>query len=228
MITHILTDIEGTTSSISFVHETLFPYSRFHMRSFIRENFESSLIQPILSEIARDSNLATYNPETIANLLDEMVQKDLKYGPLKALQGMIWEKGYDNGSLTGHVYQDVPQMFRSWTEAGLTVSIYSSGSIKAQKLLFKHTEFGDLTRYISNFFDTTVGPKIDVLSYQKISQNLKSDPKCILFLSDIERELEAAREAGMTVCQLFRTETSAQKHFVSATNFQEINSIFSL
>lgn len=189
----ILLDIEGTTSSISFVTETLFPYARAHLRDFLTEHADAAA--PILAEVPGDDPVAT--------LLD-WIDEDRKAIPLKTLQGMIWALGYADGTLKGHVYPDTPDALRRWRGEGIPVHIYSSGSVAAQKLLFRNSVAGDLTPLLSGYFDTTSGPKRDAGSYAKIAATLGLPPAAMLFVSDVQAEVDAARDAGMQAALIAR------------------------
>ena len=181
----ILLDIEGTTSSIAFVAETLFPYARKHLAAYVAAHPEE--VAPILAEVPGDP------VETLFQWIDE----DRKATPLKTLQGLIWAQGYADGELDGHVYPDTPEAMRRWKARGIDVHIYSSGSIAAQKLIFGHSVAGDLTPMLSGYFDTTTGPKREAESYRRIAAALDLSPEDILFLTDIQAEADAAREAGV-------------------------------
>jgi enolase-phosphatase E1 len=182
----ILLDIEGTTSSISFVAEELFPYARKHLAAFVESHAEASA--PILAEVPGDDPVAT---------LLQWIDEDRKATPLKTIQGLIWAQGYADGALKGHVYPDTPEALRRWHARGLPVHIYSSGSIAAQKLIFGHSIAGDLTPLLSGYFDTTTGPKRDADSYTKIVDALDLAPSELMFVSDAAAEVDAAREAGL-------------------------------
>lgn len=182
----ILTDIEGTTSSIAFVAETLFPFARARLADFVAEH--PAQTAPILAEVGGDDPVAT---------LIAWIDEDRKATPLKALQGMIWAEGYADGTLTGHVYPDAVAALRAWHEVGIDLYVYSSGSIAAQKLIFGHSVAGDLTPLLSGYFDTTSGPKQEPASYRRIAEAIGSDPADILFLSDHPAEIAAADAAGM-------------------------------
>jgi enolase-phosphatase E1 len=184
----ILTDIEGTTSSIAFVTDTLFPYARTHMRDFIgRHPVETA---PIIAAVPGDDPI-----ETLLGWMDA----DAKETALKTLQGMIWTEGYADGTLEGHVYPDAACAMRRWADEGLDLYIYSSGSVAAQKLIFGHSNEGDLTPLFSGYFDTTIGAKKEPASYAKIAAKIGLPPAEILFLSDNADEINAALEAGMQV-----------------------------
>lgn len=203
MIRAILTDIEGTTSSLSFVQERLIPYARTHLAGFVRENREDPQVQHQLDAVRRVCGAALDEAAVVDQLLRWM-DEDRKIAPLKQLQGMIWEAGYRNGELKGHVYEDTARRLRAWHEAGLGVYAFSSGSVQAQKLLFEHSTAGDLSGLFSGYFDIRTGGKRDPEAYWTIAKEIAVDPEEILFLSDTRKELDAAREAGMVTCWLVR------------------------
>jgi enolase-phosphatase E1 len=196
----ILLDIEGTTSSIAFVAEVLFPYARKHLCDYV--NAHSEEVAPILAEVPGDP------VETLIQWIDE----DRKATPLKTIQGMIWAQGYATGELTGHVYPDTPEALKRWIAAGLKVHIYSSGSIAAQKLIFGHSDAGDLTPFLSGYFDTTTGPKRDPDSYSKIVDALDLAPSELLFVSDMAGEVDAAHEAGLQALLIDREGRGGNVH----------------
>ena len=189
----ILLDIEGTTSSIAFVAEVLFPYARAHLRDFVAAHAEA--VAPILAEVPGDDPVAT---------LFEWIDEDRKATPLKTLQGMIWAQGYADGTLKGHVYPDTSDALRRWRGAGIPVHLYSSGSVAAQKLLFRNSIAGDLTPLLSGYFDTTSGPKREAGSYTTIATTLGLRPAAMLFVSDVLAEVDAARTAGMQALLIAR------------------------
>lgn len=223
MIKAIVTDIEGTTSSIDFVHQTLFPYAREHLRSFLREQAGDEQVQRLIDDVeqivGRDLSL-----NEAADVLEQWIVEDKKLTPLKTLQGMIWKIGYESGALKGHVYADTPVHLRHWHAQGLRLYVYSSGSVEAQKLIFGHTEYGDLTPLFSGYFDTRIGAKRELGSYQEILRQLGLPGEAVLFLSDIGEELDAARAAGLRTCQLLRDEKA--KPFAThaqARDFSEVS-----
>jgi len=185
----ILTDIEGTTSSIAFVAETLFPYARARLPAFVAAHPEAAA--PILAEVA-----ATEPGDPVATLI-RWIDEDRKATPLKTLQGMIWADGYREGAFTGHIYADAAAALRRWHVAGIALYVFSSGSVAAQKLLFGHSDAGDLTPLFSGYFDTTTGPKREAASYAAIAGAIGFDPQDVLFLSDTPEEIAAARAAGL-------------------------------
>jgi enolase-phosphatase E1 len=211
----IVTDIEGTTGSIAFVHEVLFPYARSRLAEFIAAHRDEA--EPALAQVrATASELSDI--ELVA-VLRRWIDEDRKAAPLKTLQGMIWRKGYESGELVGHIYDDAVRGLRRWRAAGLGLNIYSSGSVQAQKLLFAHSVAGDLTGLIDGYFDTGVGPKTSPQSYRRIAAELRLDPGQILFLSDTVAEIEAARSAGMQAIRIAR-DGAAQPG--EAASFDEI------
>lgn len=203
MIKAILTDIEGTTTSISFVFDVLFPYARKHIAGFVRTNLDKPAVQKELEEINREVGQQLSVEQAIEQII-EWIDEDRKITPLKSLQGMIWKQGYVNRGFTGHVYPDAVEYLRQWHNDGIQLYVYSSGSVPAQKLLFGYSDFGDLTPLFSGYFDTRIGMKRNSTSYQKISVNIGLDAEQILFLSDSVEELDAAREAGMQTVWLVR------------------------
>ncbi|MDX5983854.1 acireductone synthase [Sphingomonas echinoides] len=185
----ILTDIEGTTSSIAFVAEVLFPYARAHLADYVAAHPAETA--PILAEVA-----VTEPGDPVATLL-RWIDEDRKATPLKALQGMIWADGYASGAFRGHIYPDAVAGLQRWHAAGIALYVFSSGSVPAQKLLFGHSDAGDLTPLFSGYFDTTTGPKREAASYAKIAEAIGIAPADVLFLSDTPEEIAAAHGAGM-------------------------------
>jgi enolase-phosphatase E1 len=221
MIRAIVTDIEGTTTSISFVTEVLFPYARAHMAEFVRAHADDANVQALLGEVSTLSGQSLDEGQAIDQLIRWM-DEDRKIGPLKALQGLIWESGYQSGAFQGHVYPDVVDRLRQWKDAGIALYVYSSGSTHAQQLLFGHTAYGDLTPLFSGFFDTRVGAKQEAGSYRKIAGQIACPPGEILFLSDIAAELDAARTAGLNTCQLLREGAKGAENHPHVTQFDAI------
>ena len=218
----ILLDIEGTTTPIEFVYKVLFPFARRHVREFIKQHNESDEdLRAIISGLSVEHSLENpghiqsgrqappWDDNTPDSQLDSVTQyvywlmdQDRKSTALKSLQGKIWEAGYANGRLLSEVYPDVPTSFARWRKQEQKIYIYSSGSILAQKLLFAHTNYGDLSGYIDNYLDTTTGAKKSWSSYQTIAEKIGLPTGEVLFLSDVTSELDAALDAGMrtTLC----------------------------
>lgn len=203
MIKAIVTDIEGTTSSLSFVKDVLFPYAREHLPDFVRKHQNDTEVASLLDDARRESGAELDNEQLITQFID-WIDRDQKITPLKSLQGLIWEAGYRQDDFNGHVYEDAARQLKAWKEAGYALYVYSSGSVYAQKLLFGHTEYGDLTPLFSGYFDTHVGGKRERASYQHIAKQIQFLPDEILFLSDIKEELDAARQAGFSTYWLVR------------------------
>lgn len=222
MIEAVVTDIEGTTSSLSFVKDVLFPYARSRIGAFVHEHRDEPEVRRLLDDARAAAGEAIDDDALVAQLV-RWIDEDRKITPLKALQGLIWEHGYRRGDFRGHVYPDAVDRLRAWRERGLRLYVYSSGSVKAQRLLFAHTEFGDLTPLFSGYFDTTVGGKKEAASYRRIAGELGLAPAAILFLSDVPEELAAARAAGFAVCWLIREgEPPAHPAYPVARSFAEI------
>ncbi len=203
MIRAIVTDIEGTTSSLSFVKDVLFPYSRERMANFIAEHKTDPAVRKLLDEAKKAANKNLNEGELIKQLI-RWIDEDKKITPLKALQGMIWEAGYKQGHFKGHIYDDAVRRLKEWKARGIRLYVFSSGSVQAQKLLFGHTGHGDLTPLFSGYFDTATGAKKDPAAYRAIAKAIGLNPGEILYLSDIKAELDAAREAGMETEWLVR------------------------
>lgn len=204
MIRAIVTDIEGTTSSIDFVKDVLFPYAREKLPAFVETHADRPEVQHWLHEAAREAGLVSASRQEIIDLLIRWIDEDRKATPLKALQGLIWEDGYASGEFKGHVYPEVAENLQKWKRQGIHLYVYSSGSVAAQKLLFGNSEAGDLTPLFSGYFDTEVGGKREVDSYRRIAESIGIPPGQILFLSDIVQELDAAAAAGLQTTQLVR------------------------
>jgi len=209
----ILLDIEGTTTPIAFVHDVLFSYARDHVREFLTENSAAEDIALLREEHASDVSDAPPLDDrmgSIAAYVEWLIKLDRKSTALKSLQGKIWRQGYEDGSLKSQVFADVAPAFERWRDRGLKISIFSSGSVLAQRLLFAHTEVGDLTPFIDSYFDTKVGMKGEAESYRKIAEMMGIEPQQILFISDVTAELDAANQAGMKTLFSIRPGNSEQ------------------
>ncbi len=219
---NVLTDIEGTTTPIAFVHDVLFPYARARLPSFLLAHVGDPAVITVIEETAR---LAPGSDPQAALLA--WMDQDAKVTPLKALQGMIWDEGYRRGELKGVIYPDVPPVLRRWHADGIGLHVYSSGSEAAQRLIFGHSDAGDLACLFGRFYDTRIGGKRDAASYTAIAGDLGQAPGAILFLSDNAAELDAAAESGMAVCQLVRPEdgTAPSGRHPQAADFGEVEAI---
>jgi enolase-phosphatase E1 len=198
----VVLDIEGTTTSVAFATDVLYPYARERLPGFVRRHRNEPEVAAILDE-AREAG-GVWNDEAVVVRMCHWMERDQKVTPLKALQGLIWEEGYRNGELVTPLYTDVAPALRDWQARGLRLYIYSSGSVHAQRLIYAHTDAGDLTPLLSGYFDTRTGHKREVASYRRIAEAIGVPPRRILFLSDVREELDAAREAGWRTVWMVR------------------------
>jgi enolase-phosphatase E1 len=237
----VLLDIEGTVTPIRFVHDVLFPYARTRLRTYLTQYFDSDEVRPDLDKLREEYviDLSEGRQPPLLPVIDEqgsidsivpylewLMDQDRKSPGLKSLQGRIWEQGYRDGSLKAPIFPDVVPALKRWHREATDISIFSSGSVLAQKLLFQFTEAGDLTRYIRDYFDTSTGSKSDQESYLRIASNLSHSPNAVLFVSDVVAELEAASKAGMKTLLCIRPGNGLQSsinRFQSIESFQEID-----
>ena len=227
----IVLDIEGTTTPIAFVHDVLFSYARTHVKDYLVKHAEAddvrNDIELLREEHAADLRNGNQPPpltnalESVVNYINWLIDLDRKSTGLKSLQGKIWHEGYSENTLRSQVFPDVAPALARWRVSGLTISIFSSGSVLAQQLLFAHTEAGDLTSFISNYFDTSVGKKGEAESYRRISETIGLPANELLFISDVVSELSAAREAGMKTVLSIRPGNPGQEN---AARYQAIES----
>jgi enolase-phosphatase E1 len=217
-ISHLLLDIEGTTCPVSFVAETLFPYAREHLEPFLRERRHDPEVRGLVTDVISqwrqdhdprapqlDPDLTSGDEEheddplRVVPYLKWLISIDRKLTALKDLQGMIWKQGYENQELHGPLFNDVPAALQGLHQQGLVLAVYSSGSVQAQQLLYGHSTAGNLLSLFKHWFDTRIGSKQDPSSYQRISVAMATQPETILFISDVQSELDAASHAGLTV-----------------------------
>ena len=223
MIKAIVTDIEGTTSSILFVKDVLFPYARANIADYVRSQANEPQVKILLEDVCKEAGPELSTEQIISQLI-QWIDEDKKVTPLKSLQGLIWEAGYRQGDFKGHLYPDAAAKLKAWQAEGLDLYIYSSGSVYAQKLLFGHTEYGDLTPLFSGYFDTHIGGKKEQQSYQRIADQLALPANRLLFLSDIKEELDAAKAAGFETIWLVRDGTpEPQAEHRQVSNFDQIS-----
>ncbi|WP_414431770.1 acireductone synthase [Alcanivorax sp. IL2] len=222
MIKAVVTDIEGTTSSISFVKEVLFPYAARQFPAFLETHWNQPEVQAQVGAAEQESGRTLESPASANALFQQWIRDDRKATPLKALQGMIWQAGYQNGDYTAHLYPDTAVALQAWKEKGLDLYVYSSGSIAAQKLFFGYSDEGDLTGLLSGYFDTTSGHKQETDSYRTIQQAIGLPAEQLLFLSDIEAELDAAADAGFRTIRLDREGSQGESRHQVVTSFEEI------
>lgn len=229
----ILTDIEGTTSSISFVKDVLFPYAADHLPAFVKENINDEKVQTALqqtAELAAEDGdvINTEDTDALIAILLQWISEDRKAIPLKTLQGLIWKTGYENGDYQAHMYPDATEYLKKWHDAGLPLYVYSSGSVKAQELFFGYSQDGNLLPLFKGHFDTLMGGKRETQSYLNILAELQKthaglNAADVLFLSDIKEELDAAKEAGMQTVWLLRdSEIPADAAHKAVKSFAEI------
>ena len=212
----IITDIEGTTSSISFVKDILFPYAQKHLSSFIEQHKDTAEVRMHLNAVAETCNIQAQDTKQITQQLLNWIKDDVKATPLKNLQGMIWKKGYKNGDYKAHMYPDAADLLKEWHHQALPLYVYSSGSVLAQKLFFSYSSAGDLLPLFSGHFDTNTGPKQEVQSYLNIQKELNINAESLLFLSDISQELDAARQAGFQTCHVIRDKEIEKQNIVNS------------
>lgn len=233
-ISVVLLDIEGTTTPIDFVYKVLFQYARAHAAEFLesRRSDVAEDIEALLREDTEDIKRGLDPPSIVSGTVHELaayvhwlMDRDRKTTALKSLQGKIWQAGYLAGELHSQVFEDVPTAFKRWREQGKQICIYSSGSVLAQELLFANTEAGDLTGFISGYFDTNIGPKKDAESYKRIAKAVEFEPSAIVFVSDVSAELRAAASAGLGTLLCVRPGNHPQtdaSEYIAIVSFDEV------
>jgi len=230
----VLLDIEGTTTPISFVHDVLFTFAREHVRDYLIRHSGVAEVQEDIAGLFREHSLdqqrgdqppqiddGSSSIDTLVAYVDWLIKRDRKSPALKSLQGKIWEQGYRGGSLKAPLFDDVVPNLRRLRRLGLRTAIFSSGSVFAQKLLFAHTDTGDHSDLIDEYFDTGVGSKVSSSSYDEIARRLQLLPTEVTFVSDVTNELAAARDAGMSTLLCLRPGNQPQS---TAEQFQVIHS----
>jgi enolase-phosphatase E1 len=219
----IVTDIEGTTSSIDFVHKELFPYASRELPAFVREHQQEAAVASQLDAVRQLIDKPQADVDVLIETLLQWIRDDNKATPLKALQGLVWAHGYESGAFTGHVYDDAVSNLKKWAAQGIDLYVYSSGSVAAQKLLFGYSDAGDLTPLFKGYFDTRIGNKREPQAYETIVKQLAMPAQDILFLSDVVEELDAAASAGMQTIQLVREPGMTTGAHPITHNFDEIS-----
>lgn len=233
----VLLDIEGTTSSVSFVYDVMFPFVRRELQAYLSSNWGAESLNAACELIARDAGHESFTAwsagaasdaerrQLVADEITRLMDGDIKATGLKQLQGLIWQAGFESGELRAHVYDDVPAALSTWNEAGIYVRIYSSGSIAAQKLFFGHTIAGDLLQCVRGHYDTTTGAKKEPASYEQIASAFGLPAGDILFISDVVAELDAARAAGLQTALSLRpgnANVEPSHGHVEITTFAEV------
>jgi enolase-phosphatase E1 len=208
----VVLDIEGTTTPVEFVYRTLFPFARAQAAEYLERERHTDACREAVALLREEQTLDVARgespPEPIPAYVLWLMDRDRKSRGLKLLQGHIWEAGYRRGELRGHVFGDVPRAMERWQPRGIAIYIYSSGSVLAQRLLFGSTPVGDLTKFLRGYFDTAVGPKTSADSYRRIAGAIGLQPAEILFVSDVEGELDAAADAGFRTLLCVRSDGS--------------------
>lgn len=214
----VLLDVEGTTSSVHFVYDVMFPYARRQLADYLATQWQTEACQAACEQIAQDAghdSLAAWTsnqdaPALVTQEVLRLMDGDVKATGLKQLQGLVWRSGFESGEMTAHVYPDVPPAFHAWREQSIDLRIYSSGSVTAQQLFFGHTEQGNLLPLLSGHYDTQIGPKREAASYRNIAEDWGLPASEVLFLSDVVAELDAAQQAGMQTGLLLRPGNAEQ------------------
>lgn len=222
----VVMDIEGTILPITFVRDTLFPYAHRQLDRFLGDHRDDRDVRRWLllcqDTVAQEEGIRPAE-DRLPGILQLWMAQDRKHTGLKGLQGLIWEEGYRNGAFAPELYDDVTDTLLAWHAGGLQLALYSSGSEQAQRLLLTHTATGDLTGLFTHYFDTEIGPKADAASYRRIAGQLALPPGTILFLSDVEAELNAAAMAGFQAMQIVRPGTKAGTRHPVAARFTDID-----
>ena len=233
MIRCVLMDIEGTIIPVAFVRDVLFPYAKHRLAAFLREQHEEPAVRH-WAEICQDTVTLELGRrpdyEELSDILSRWIEEDRKHSGLKGIQGMIWQEGYRTGAFAPDLYREVAPALDRWRRNGLRLALYSSGSEQAQRLLLEHTTDGNLTELFSNFFDTRIGAKSETASYQRIADHMAVRAEEILFLSDIEAELDAAAAAGLQTAHIVRPGTLPGTRHRMCSTFDDLSradSIFS-
>ncbi|NVK37984.1 MAG: acireductone synthase [Gammaproteobacteria bacterium] len=203
-ISAIVTDISGTTSSIEFIDEVLFPYAQNHLISFVKHNPSHPSVQECLLQVAQEVQVDVNNHDVLLHHIQQCLELNVKSKPLKVLQSLVLQNGYLEDHFQSHIYKDAHQQLHHWQQQDLQLFSYSSASVNGQKWFFKYSQEGDLQHLFSGHFDTRIGQKQESAAYANIIQILGKPAEHILFLSDLRQELDAARQAGLQTCQVIR------------------------
>ena len=212
MIKAILTDIEGTITRISFVKDVLFPYAAKQLATFLRLNAKKARVAEQIAAVKTIIDEPNADLERVISVLLTWIEEDKKITPLKQLQGLIWQTGYEHGDFKGHLYPDAFDFLQAQHAQNIALYVYSSGSVRAQQLLFKYSDYGDIRALFNDFFDTKVGAKQEQAAYNTIIEQLPFDASEVLFLSDVAAELDAAKAAGLKTLHLIRDGQAQSEH----------------
>ena len=220
-VRHVIVDIEGTTSASAFVYDVLFPYARERFAPWIDVHANETETAAVIASVGAEIGVGDPSHDQVVEALTEWTDADRKVTPLKTLQGLIWEQGFANGDLTSHFFPDAITALSDWHDAGLPISVYSSGSVLAQRNWYAHSPAGDLTPWMSDYYDTAnAGPKRESSSYRAIAEAIDADPGSLLFCSDVVAELDAASQAGW---QVVRVRRAGEQHAVEDSAYPEVN-----
>lgn len=213
----VVLDLEGTVLPIAYVHEVMFPLARAHLAEYVAKD------DPDIAAALAETRRMVPGQDPLVTL-NHWMDQDAKIAPLKSVQGVIWRDAFARGALEGPLYADVAPALRRWARGGVRVYVFSPGSVEAQRLLFRHSTAGDLSGLLAGHFDTRVGGKREIESYQRLAIGMNVPTVEVLFLSDLEEELDAAAAAGMLTCQLVRPEdgTVASERHPVAADFAEV------
>lgn len=219
-VDHVVVDIEGTTSASAFVFDVLFPYAAERFPAWLDQHAGEAERERIVAAVASEAGLADASTDAVVATLRTWVAEDRKATPLKELQGLIWEQGFADGELVSDFFPDALIALSQWHDAGLPISVYSSGSVLAQRNWYAHSPQGNLTEWIAGYYDTAnAGPKRESASYRAIAETIGIDPSRLLFCSDVVAELDAARDAGW---QVVRVRRSGEPHAVEDCAYPEV------
>lgn len=218
----IVVDTAGTTTDLTFIQDVLFPYSVKALPDFLAQNQHNVLVENCICDtrdiaLEPDADLAR-----VTEILQQWVREDRKATPLKTLQGLIWKQGYAHDEFKGHIFPDFIEAVKRFSAQNLRIYSFSSGSVDAQKLLFSHSDGGDLTEMFNGHFDTRTGNKLDKQAYCNILNTISLSPKQVLFVSDVIEELKAADAAGMMTCQMVRDSKQRTGDFRTISSFDEL------
>jgi enolase-phosphatase E1 len=219
-VDHVVVDIEGTTSASAYVFDVLFPYAAERFPAWLDQHAGEAATDRIVTEIAQEAGLVNPSHDEVVATLRAWVAEDRKATPLKELQGLIWQEGFASGELVSDFFPDALVVLRQWHSAGLPISVYSSGSVLAQRNWYTHSPEGNLSSWISGYYDTAnAGPKREPSSYRAIAEAIDAEPSHLLFCSDVVAELDAASDAGW---QVVRVRRSGEPHAIEDSTYPEV------
>ncbi|MGB0893923.1 MAG: acireductone synthase [Parashewanella sp.] len=218
----LIVDTAGTTTDLSFFEEVLFPYSAEVLPEFLANNQTDVLVDNCICDVKEMALEPEADLDRVVEILRQWIIEDRKATPLKTIQGLIWRQGYADNKFTGHIFPDFIEAVNQYSRNNIRVYSFSSGSVEAQKLLFSHSDGGDLTPLFSGHFDTRTGNKTYKQAYLNILNTISLTPKQVLFVSDKIEELKAADEAGMNVCYMKRQAEQPQTNFKTIHHFGEL------